>query len=705
MCRALGWVMVAALCFAGNGAALQRRTEARLLEAQAAFDEATWLLEAGKYPQALHQGERALALREAELGGTHLEVADCLNLLGNLFLRQENADRAAPLVQRALTIREAVLGRDHPDVAQPLQALAQIRLAQQRLDEAVSLLTRAFTLSEKRLRQEALHFSESHLTSFLQFLRTDEERIYALLRAHPDNARVRHLALSALLLRKGRSIEEISQTSRAVYRNLGAQDRDTFDQLRAIRAQLATLSLQGPGSLTATDYRQRLKELTAQGDTFEATLAQNSAPLRALTALPSPSEIVGRVASALPRDSALIEFVVYEDSQLRYLALVLFPDGRTHAFDLGSAAAMDQSTTSLQDAFSSRDASYQGPSQALYALTLRPVMPLLGNVRRLFVAPDGQLSLVSFAALHDGRRFLIEDFDFIHLTSGRDLLPRPHHAPSSDAVVVFADPVVNEPRATGPSFEAETLSPPQRSSSKSIDGFSWVPLPGTRQEAQTIQRLIPQTQLFLGPRATREQLLQLATPSVLHIASHGFFLDEAATPAGSRALGHFGAFKKAPLSQQSLDPLLRSGLVLTGARAAAAPDAGSRPPDNAVVTALELAGLDLWGTELVVLSACDTGRGDVKLGQGVYGLRRSLVIAGAETVVTSLWKVNDDSTRMLMERYYQNLLAGQGRAGALNEAMRTLRKLHPHPHHWAPFIALGRDTPLRALAPRSPPAP
>ena len=116
------------------------------------------------------------------------------------------------------------------------------------------------------------------------------------------------------------------------------------------------------------------------------------------------------------------------------------------------------------------------------------------------------------------------------------------------------------------------------------------------------------------------------------------------------------------------------------------------------MTALELAGLNLWGTQLVVLSACDTGRGDVKLGQGVYGLRRAFLVAGAETVVMSLWKVNDETTRALMEAYYRHLLAGQGRATALREAMRELRRTHPHPHYWAPFIAMGRDAPLRALA-------
>ena len=147
-----------------------------------------------------------------------------------------------------------------------------------------------------------------------------------------------------------------------------------------------------------------------------------------------------------------------------------------------------------------------------------------------------------------------------------------------------------------------------------------------------------------------------------------------------------------------LDPLLRSGLVLAGASVPEVqPGAGHL--DESIVTALELAGMDLWGTQLVVLSACDTGRGDVRLGQGVYGLRRALMVAGAETVVTSLWKVNDGTTAELMEGYYRRLLTGQGRAAALREAMKELRQKKPHPYYWAPFIAIGQDGPLRGLVP------
>jgi CHAT domain-containing protein len=227
------------------------------------------------------------------------------------------------------------------------------------------------------------------------------------------------------------------------------------------------------------------------------------------------------------------------------------------------------------------------------------------------------------------------------------------------------------------------------------------PLPGTGEEAEAIQRLLPQAQLFLGSEATKQRLMHLPTPGILHLATHGFFLEDAPAPTGSRAVGHFGALGEDTRALPPPDPLLRSGLLFAGASAPTPShsDSPQPPPDTALATALELAGLDLWGTQLVVLSACDTGRGDVKMGQGVYGLRRAFIVAGAETVVTSLWKVKDDTTSELMEAYYRNLLAGQGWAVALREAMRALRQSRPHPHYWAPFIVLGQDTPLRGLTP------
>jgi len=673
----------------------------------------------GLYARSEPLVRRALSNYESAVGENHPRVALLLSDLAELAAAQGLYDQAESLHERALAIREAVLGPSHPDVAASLNALARLHLARRHLASALPLLARAFTLSEARLRKEALDFSESRREGFLQHLRADEERLYALLRAYPADAHVQRLALAAALLLKGRSAEEIAGVSRTISRSLSVRDREAFERLRGLRTRLAERSFGGPGKLTSESYQQLLKELTEQGDAIEADLAGRSAPLRSLTALPTPADIVDSVVAALPRDSVLVEVISYRErwlapgrssgspsqvsSRTGYLTLLLFPDGRIRAIDLGSAAPIDSAASRLRDALASRDAAYQRHAQALHALVIRPLLPYLADIRRLLLAPDGQLGLVPFHALQDSgaRTFLIDAFDFTYLTSGRDLLPRPETISPSRSVAIFADPDFNGSSAAsssgGKPAPSGRSSPGTRGASTRADRGDrpWVPLPGTRQEAQALHRLFPRARLFLGPDASKAHLLQLEVPGILHIATHGFFLEDPVDAPGTRAVAELGPLGGGDPTQPLPDPLLRSGLIL-----AVSPVPGEPSPpqlDASRVTALELAGLDLWGSQLVVLSACDTGRGEVKLGQGVYGLRRALIVAGAETVVMSLWKVDDETTRHLMEGYYRNLLAGQGRSAALREAMLGLREKQPHPYYWAPFLALGQDGPLRAM--------
>ncbi|MET0404283.1 MAG: tetratricopeptide repeat protein, partial [Cystobacter sp.] len=703
----------------------------------------------GKYTSAKELYERALRLREATLSARHPHVAAALRNLATLYVTQKDYneaeillkraldihtaapgesppdfartlnnlaviykergmyDQSEDLYKRALTLREATLSEDNPEVVVSLESLARLHLTQHRLDDALPNLTRSISISEKRLRKEALGFSESRLSQLLHSLREQEETLYVLSSAHAENPRVRNLALAAALLFKGRSVEETAQVSRTIYQHLGPEDRDTFERLRGLRTQLANLSYS-----SANLPEEQFKALISAGDALETQLARNSGSLRAQSNLPGLHEIVERVAASLPHDGALVEFIAYRsnprayypgmrpseerDDSLHYLALVLFPDGTTRAVDLGPAERIHQATTRLRDDLKNQATSVQDTAHALYELVFKPLQSLLGSTRRLWLSPDGQLSLVPFAALHDGQDYLLASFHFTYLTSGRELLPRVQDSTTPSSVVVFADPDFQAP--------VNTAAPPDTSSGAPLDDLkryastlrskrnmdSLTPLPGTRLEAQAIQRLWPQAQLFLGAEATKEHLLQVPTPGVLHLATHGFFLESIASAPPPKSDKTRAPHSDTPGGSPIPDPkhpLLRSGIFLAGAGAPAPDDAmpteSSLP--SSVVSALELTGLNLWGTQLVVLSACDTGRGKVELGQGIQGLRRALVVAGAETIVMSLWKVSDDSTHRLMGAYYRNLFAGQGRASALHEAMRELRTLRPHPYHWAPF--------------------
>jgi CHAT domain-containing protein len=214
------------------------------------------------------------------------------------------------------------------------------------------------------------------------------------------------------------------------------------------------------------------------------------------------------------------------------------------------------------------------------------------------------------------------------------------------------------------------------------------PLPGAQREVRAIAALLREHHWLAsartGTEATETAVKALHAPAVLHIATHGYFLAGAAPSTGGRAAAV--VFDSAALEAM---PLLRSGLLLAGAgttlRTRSAPDSG----DDGLLTAQEAMDLDLDGTDLVVLSACETGRGSVRAGEGVYGLQRSFRVAGAHTVLMSLWSVSDDITGRFMEIFYREWLRTGDAHAAVATAQQTVRRAHPDPYSWAPFVVAG----------------
>jgi CHAT domain-containing protein len=374
-------------------------------------------------------------------------------------------------------------------------------------------------------------------------------------------------------------------------------------------------------------------------------------------------------------------------------------DGEILWKELGDAKAIDAAIAALRKALRDpRRADVKRLARSVDAKVFQPFRPLLGGKSRLLISPDGALNLIPFPALVDERgRYAIERYSISYLTSGRDLLRLQVSRESRSGPLVVAAPdfgrrsqveVAHSEKQDKDALEEEVREESARSA---INEFYFPPLPQAAQEGEALRALLPGATLLTKDQATKAALSHVHGPGLLHIATHGFFLeDQQLTSSGERGaqwLTDDPERALQELEQRGIrieSPLLRSGLALAGANE-------HKEDDNGILTALELTGLNLWGTKLVTLSACDTGVGEVKNGDGVYGLRRALTLAGAETQVMSLWAVSDKATRELMVSYYRRLQEGQGRGEALRQSQLEMLKNvnRRHPYYWASFIQSG----------------
>ena len=331
---------------------------------------------------------------------------------------------------------------------------------------------------------------------------------------------------------------------------------------------------------------------------------------------------------------------------------------------------------------------------------MQPVRKLLGDKRKLLVSPDGALNLIPFAALVDEQgKYLIESYSLTYLTTGRDLLRLKEYLPSKQGMMIVANPnygsmsgesVSRGVKSSKPMVtikgKATTPAKEEATPTNAID-FSQIefpPLEGTEQEAQALKAMMPEATTMMRDQATKAAVQKLNAPSILHVATHGFYLENLVTGSADN-MPSLSIDRQPNASAMHVeDPLKRSGLALAGANL-------HKRDDNGILTALEVSGLNLWGTKLVVLSACETGIGEVQNFNGVVGLRRALVLAGSESQMLSLWKVDDEATRDLMIDYYRRLKAGEGRSEALRQVQLKMLATpsYQHPYFWASFIESG----------------
>jgi CHAT domain-containing protein/Tfp pilus assembly protein PilF len=658
----------------------------------------------GEYAKAEALFERALAIGEKSLGPEHYAIAELLSGLADLYRRRGDYAKAEPLYGQALALVEKVKGTEHPEVTEFLNGLALLYAAKGDITRAVAFRARANAVSERNLALHLAYGSERQKLAYLALFAKETDITLSLhSQIAPDDPQALDLAFTTLLRRKGRGLDVMTDTISTLRRHATLEDKSLLDQLAEARLQLATFVLRESGASKPNTYQTQLKLLESEVEELEAKISSRSAEFR----IQAQPVMLGAVQAVLPANSALVEFAVYTPQELRtekelpprYLAYILPARGQPRRVELCDAATIDHAVDAWRRAL--RDPNRTDVNRLARAVdekVMRPVRSLLGRMpgetHQLFIAPDGLLNLIPFATMVDERnQYLIERYSISYLTSGRDLLRLGASPPSKNAPLVMANPIFGRVETLGAQAR-------QNSGNSQVDSQVWgqidptaiffQSLPGTEREALAIKALLPEAAVLLREQATETALKQSRAPRVLHIATHGFFLiDEAAPAAEIRGVSDDNPLRlPIGLSKRAAkidNPLLRSGLALAGANEHRSGD------DDGVLTSLEAASLDLWGTRLVVLSGCATGVGEVKNGEGVFGLRRALVLAGAETQVMSLWPVWDEETPSLMASYYRRLLKGEGRGEALRQVQLEMLKDAKlrHPHYWGNFIQSG----------------
>ncbi len=677
------------------------------------------------YDKADHTYQQVLAMREKRLGEDSSYVADTLAAWGRLRVIQKRPDDAEKLYLRALEIRRAKIPEYHPDLGTSEYDLAWLDAGRKKWSDAAARFDTGRRIHRHYIDQVLPMLSESEQLTFLS--ESDTPNYHAaltLVLKQPENERLAELSAGWVI--NGKALVQQTMAQRALLA------RDTTNpalaaiakQLLVLRKQLASLSLVSSDGKQEAGRREKFEAISRD----EQEQSQQLARLGGRPAGSGSWTELDTVRAAIPTDAVLIEIAdfkffdydvaVPERDKLpsRYVAWIIPAAGKgpVKVVDLGEAGALDvtvrEARTALQQAPQQihengepeAEQELRGVLSKLSKQVLEPILSQVGSSREIYLSPDSLLWLIPWSALPlKDERYAIEEFDIRFVVSGRDLVKNAETFKTGQPVL-FADPnydltPAEIQTATQRIFkDANVAATPVNATTTGRFKLGVAArLPGTKTEADAV---LPRLESYAGAKplvytdqwALERVFKAMRQPRVLVLSTHGFFQSDepAAADAGAQTRG-----ASATTAQALSNPLLRCGLLLAGCNQPA--DTSQGDAEDGILTGLEIVGANLRGTELVVLSACETGLGDVRNGEGVAGLRQSFQLAGAKAVISTLWQIPDRETARLMTDFFTELAESGAKAQSLRQAQLNLIKARrarveaAHPFFWAAFTLTG----------------
>ena len=652
------------------------------------------------YKKAEKLLREALEIIGKSLGKDHSYYAASLRNLANVYDSVGDYKKAENLYKEALEIVGRSFGENHPDNSSTMSGLALVYYHTNRINEAFNSIKNAIEIDDETIRNV---FSMANEKQKLAYIGTTQRRFDILLSivlSHQSHDKI-EFAFNTVLRRKGIVAEILAMQREQLLAKKNPQLRLKFKELSHVRNMTMLRYQAAKTSRDRVRTREKIEELYEKSESLERELSRRI-PEYVVEKRIAASDVVA-VSGLLRKGSVLVEFVRFYKSGIksnmsdsksllgegpRYSAFICRKDApeKLEIINLSDAEVIDAAIAELKKAISMEGESEQdcdivsvtGDSKTkLEQLILKKIEPSFEGCKEIILAPDGQLNLLPFEILRSSNgKMLIENYLVSYIGTGRDMLRvkrniKKRHGSSK----VIADPDFN--LASDRKRKKETEETHYHRSREFERGKHIMDeLPATNFEGNFIARLLAVRPIMRGD-ALEGEIRKIQSPKILHVATHGFFFEDNDWSGMKQKAGgmEFGGNIER-LAAKLENSLLRSGLVLAGYNTY---QRGGNLPleaEDGALTAEDVSEMDLSGTELVVLSACGTGLGDVRAGEGVFGLRRTFVLAGAKTLVVSLWSVDDLATMLLMNRFYENLLKRKmPKAESLRDAQLYLRGL------------------------------
>lgn len=687
----------------------------------------------GRHADAERLHKLALATYQQLSGPDDMILTESLEGLGRVYKGTQRFADAEPLYQHALKIEMAHLKANDPQLRAGESDLAALYYAWSKPAQAAPYFQTYLGNLMDEFRANAATMSERERLNYFATQRNAFPLFYSfVLNFHKQLPELTGQMYDALLEEKG-LIASSAASMRAVVQASGdAQAVQMLDKLASDRAQMAALVQTDAGN--TANHMAQINQLGDEANTLEEALMKRSTAMSRQRA--QNAARWRDVQKALkPGDSAVEVTKFHYDNGIGatadfyYVALVVTPECKQPIFiNLGKAKDLEAGpmmayrnevghTRGIEVQESPAPEGQHGAianTSPAYEVFWKPLESALGAAKRVYVSPDGVLNTIPMGLMADSDgKLVMEKVQLRIVNSTKDLLMPAPTAQAKSALLV-GNPKFDLSAAQQKTALAELRSgatgagvrqaaAPVGQMSKAaviqvasrggdLKGGDLNPLPGTQVEVDTVDKLLKssgwQATEYTGELALKDAVTQAHGPRVVHIATHGFFLSDEELKASAATQG-----KTANVNE---DPMLRSGLFFAGAdrvRQGAAPEAGV---DDGVLTAYEASQLNLEGAELVVLSACETGLGKELNVDGIFGLRRGLQEAGADSLMMSMWSVPDKETQELMALFYHNWLGGMEKPEALRQAQleerETVKKRYGKdlPFYWGAFVLIGK---------------